>query len=371
MNSKLIKSCLVFVALVIILMLGSSVKAQAPDGAHTHPTLEARLSSAEARIAALERAIASPTTIPSPTPSPTPTPTASPTPVPTPPPTANIPKGLFRQYQPSLGSLSLPQNPGIVRVIFNLQAYRNSSTIDSNGISAIGRDLQTIRASNATGAWIRFVYDYTGNTCTPDPTPTIAAAHILQIGSVLNPYADDKTIDAVESGIIGKWGEWHYAGCPGDSGQYGHNWYGSDWSKFMTLAQQELDAWRVPICIRYPRMFIHAIEYSKLRGSERLCSHIDSLLADEGWGGSFPAQGGTSEYQKFATYMKQGRILEGEFENTSLSNAGLCTHLLRMRDLGADSANEGYHPNTIGRMKAQTCSGVNAWTYLQQGLQLP
>jgi hypothetical protein len=89
---------LVALAIGVIGSISTAAVAQAPDGAHTHPALEARISALETRVTALEV-------------KPSPTPTASPTPSATPSPTATATTTSTPTAQPTPSPTSTPRPP--------------------------------------------------------------------------------------------------------------------------------------------------------------------------------------------------------------------------------------------------------------------
>jgi hypothetical protein len=119
---------------------------------------------------------------------------------------ANPERGLFRQQEDLPGRLAPAQGSRatIVRAVFRLDAHRSSDTLPRAYLRRVSRTFADARAQGVKLA-VRFAYNHSPAGADA-PLPRVLG-HIAQLGPVLRANAD--TIQVIEAGFVGSWGEWH------------------------------------------------------------------------------------------------------------------------------------------------------------------
>jgi hypothetical protein len=119
---------------------------------------------------------------------------------------ANPERGLFRQQEDLPGRLAPARGSRatIVRAVFRLDGHRSSDTLPRAYLRRISRTFADARAQGVKLA-VRFAYNHSASRADA-PLPRVLG-HIAQLGPVLRANAD--TIQVIEAGFVGSWGEWH------------------------------------------------------------------------------------------------------------------------------------------------------------------
>jgi len=121
-------------------------------------------------------------------------------------PIANPERGVFRQQDDLPGPL-LPgrgRDVRIVRGVFRLDAHRQTDTLPRPYLRRIARTFADARRQGVKLA-VRFAYNFSASRADA-PLPRVLG-HIAQLGPVLRANAD--TIQVIEVGFVGAWGEGH------------------------------------------------------------------------------------------------------------------------------------------------------------------
>lgn len=96
------------------------------------------------------------------------------------------------------------------------------------------------------GTIVRLSYDFAGTYAEVEPAMSLMKRHIEQAAAVINMFIGDGTVVAVESGMLGPWGEQHSTTAAGID------------SNFYDIVQTWLDATHdITISVRRPRFFVY------------------------------------------------------------------------------------------------------------------
>ena len=100
---------------------------------------------------------------------------------------------------------------GVLHYRFGLERFSSNAGGTDGALSAdtlrcLSAGFQATREAGVT-AIVRFSYDINGNLTDPEPSMEQIEQHIAQLGTVIDENAD--VIAAVETGMIGPWGEQH------------------------------------------------------------------------------------------------------------------------------------------------------------------
>ena len=95
------------------------------------------------------------------------------------------------------------QGASTVRALFRMDSYRNSD-LPQSYLDGVGNTFADAR-SKGVKLVVRFAYNYTSGGA--DASLSRVLRHIEQVGPVLRANAD--TIQVIEAGFVGAWGEWH------------------------------------------------------------------------------------------------------------------------------------------------------------------
>jgi hypothetical protein len=235
----------------------------------------------------------------------------------------NPERGLYLQHQgPDTGYNALQldnlkwhqQNNkvNLVRLVFNLRAFRDTDTIDAGYLVNMQRDFDTIRNANMK-VIVRFAYDYSGNATNDVPFHRMEQ-HIEQLARVVNANSD--VIALYEAGFIGKWGEWHGSTHYGDEGRPETNW-----ASRPQVLQKILDEFEDrPVSLRYPRHLRYMLNPSgspRVKPVERLGALNDAFLADRHDGGTYEPGDPAGDAGFLASFMAEGpgKAMGGEHES--------------------------------------------------------
>lgn len=209
----------------------------------------------------------------------------------------------FANHAAEAASLRTSDRLNVIVLVFNLNDYRGTDTIDSNFITdTVAASFTSIRANNFM-CIVRVVYDYVGNGSASDPAPSRVLTHINQLASTFNSNKD--VILFYQSGMLGSYGEWFESANHGND-----NWPIEDNGGGLKLAmvQRQLEQWTDrPIAIRYPRhlrWFLNdestvddatpqpsSPRITGTGNADRLTEHDDSFLANPTNGGTYHFNG--------------------------------------------------------------------------------
>lgn len=119
---------------------------------------------------------------------------------------ANPERGVFHQQEDLPRRLTPGGGPRvtIVRGVFRLDPYRAADRLPSSYLRRVARTFADARAKGVKLA-VRFAYNHSASRADA-PLPRVLG-HIRQLGPVLRANAD--TIQVIEAGFVGAWGEWH------------------------------------------------------------------------------------------------------------------------------------------------------------------
>jgi hypothetical protein len=153
----------------------------------------------------------------------------------------NPERGLFRQQEDLPGRVDTGRGDRltIVRGVFRLDRYRGTDTLPGAYLDSVGDTFADARSKGVKLA-VRFAYNYSGSWS--DAPLSRVVRHIEQLGPVLRANAD--TIQLIEAGFVGSWGEWHSSS----------NRLDSDEAK-RAIVEAELRHFpsSVKLAVRYPR----------------------------------------------------------------------------------------------------------------------
>lgn len=153
----------------------------------------------------------------------------------------NPERGLFRQQENLPGSVETGRGGRltVVRGVFRLDPYRGTDTLPRAYLDRVASTFADARAKGVKLA-VRFAYNYSGSRA--DAPLSRVLRHIAQLGPVLRDNAD--TIQVIEAGFAGSWGEWHSSG----------NGLDADGAKrAIVAAELEHFPASAKLAVRYPR----------------------------------------------------------------------------------------------------------------------
>jgi hypothetical protein len=155
----------------------------------------------------------------------------------------NPERGVFRQQQDLPGDLYVDRRPGerptVMRGVFRLDSHRGTDTLPRTYLDRVGDTFADARAEGVKVA-VRFSYNFDGSRA--DAPLRRVLRHIEQLGPVLRANAD--TIQVIEAGFIGSWGEWHSSSNGLDSPEA---------KRAVLAAELEHFPASVKLAVRYPR----------------------------------------------------------------------------------------------------------------------
>ena len=204
----------------------------------------------------------------------------------------------FAQHATEASNLRTSNYLNVIVLVFNLNAYRGTDTIDASFITnTIRASLEAIRDAGFT-CIVRFAYDYSGDS-TNDPANARVLTHINQVADACNDNKD--VILAYQAGFLGTYGEWFASTNHGND-----NWpiASNGGSLKAAVVQRIMDQFEDrPVLIRYPRhlrYFLNDENWGpdgtspnpgspRVTPTSRLGSHNDSMMAG-------PEDGGTYEW---------------------------------------------------------------------------
>jgi len=240
----------------------------------------------------------------------------------------------------------------LVRKYYRLDAYVDMDVLPQSVFDGINKDAAVLRQEGAK-VIPRFAYNF--GACTTPPVERILK-HIEQLTPTLRSNSD--VIAFIETGFIGKWGEWHFYGCKDKNSS-------DNPAARQAVLYKLLDA--VPdrmVALRYnyrKRDIFGDVPLgpdSAFDGSNaaRTGGHNDCLLFDAGDRGSY--QGAQSvEWQK--TYLSQDNryVPQGGESCGPPSDLSDCEKsMAEMKRMHWDTINSTFHKAMINGWKSAGCN---------------
>lgn len=239
----------------------------------------------------------------------------------------------------------------LVRKYYRLDDYKDIDVLPQSFLDGFTKDAVILRQEGAK-LIPRFTYNF--GACITPPVERILK-HIEQICPVLRSNSD--IIAFIETGFIGKWGEWHFYGCKETNSI--NNTEGRQAVLFKLL--EAVPDRMVALRYNYHKRDIFGEEplgtESAFNGSEaaRTGGHNDCLCFDEGDRGSYKGDK-PIEWQK--TYLNQDNryVPQGGESCGSPSYADCEKTLADLKRMHWDTINSTFHKGVIEGWKSGGCN---------------
>jgi hypothetical protein len=166
---------------------------------------------------------------------------------------------------------------------FYLDGYRDRDTIQTADLDLIRADFAAARAAGVK-LIVRFAYTDSSSADAPEAR---VRAHIAQLAPVLNANAE--VIAALQTGFVGRWGEWYYSDNFASDPNAPWRLSDADWSarRAVLLALLDATAPSIPVQVRYPGIKQRILPDATDARAARVGVHNDCFLASADDYGTF------------------------------------------------------------------------------------
>lgn len=267
----------------------------------------------------------------------------------------NPERGLFAQQEDLPGPLDdvRPRGLTVVRTYFRLDPYRDTPTLPDAYLVAVERTFADAR-DQGVKLVVRFAYTQEAG---PDAPLDVVLAHIDQLGPVLRAGRD--VILVIESGFIGRWGEWHSSTRGTDTRAAKER-----------ILRRQLAAFpaEVKLALRYPRDKRAILGTTPVAPEEahsgapraRVGHHNDCFVAGD-------TEGGTWQDWRGATGERERRFVEADAAHVPMGGETCVLGGLEPRVANCDNAraelarrsftvlNADFYPGILDLWRAEGC----------------
>lgn len=356
---------IVLAGLIGLVLVGRIDAQQGGVSVYTSQQVDALLQPLREDIADLERmahAHAAPTAAP----------TIAPTTAPTQPPVAAAARGFaLRQYDaidPNwLNWAKAEHGITIVNLQMVLRDYRTRD-LDAAVLDRLRNNFLIARnAGVAVVVRLSYWFNDGARDYRLDALPAQAHRHVDQVAPIFNANAD--IIPAIESGMIGLWGEAHYDGVPGQYQTYGERHQRTAERRALFLKQ--FAAWQPRIAFRYATDIHWLKEILAPADWARVAWHRDAVLTEPMEWGTYQPEAYTGnwgvDYKQWMhdNFLNTPRVVGGEFgQSTDFTDAELraAVDALRGTQYRIHSYDSG--PVIIDRL-----TGLGIWDDFERGVK--